>query len=203
MNIVINRFRFRAIVINSLLFFIFVTGCSEKNAGLTNSEWEALFSQADLSIDTVGVRNVASFDSSSSHQGLVIIDRQYTFPNMAAGGEVFAWEFYAESIDPIKLIMVKFDDSGDLFEMIGESATIVPSTIGVNRHILREPIPISKGCMMGLLQPKGGTIPFSKIRGYRTFIAARELERPFMKRDLFAMYGWRYAMRVFWRSTEL
>jgi hypothetical protein len=203
MAINIIRFWFRAVSINSLLLFVFFTGCSEENTGSTNSEWEALFSQADVSIDTVGVRNVARFDSISNHQGLVIVDRQYTFPDTAAGGEVFAWEFYAESIDPIKLIMVKFDDSGELFELIGESATIVPSKIGVNQHILREPIPIFKGCMMGLLQPKGGTIPFSKIRGYRTFIAARELERPFMKRDLFAMYGWRYAMRVFWRSTNL
>ena len=188
-------------LIKGILFFIFfTTSCSEKNKKIEGSEWETLFSQPGVTVDTVGVRNVANFDSSSSHQGLVIVDRQYTFPSTANTGEVFAWEFYAESIDPVKLIVMKFNESADLFEIIGESTTIVPSKLGANRHILREPIPISKGCMMGIVQPKGGTIPFSKIKGYRTFITAKELERPFMKRDVFAMYGWRYAMRVFWRS---
>ena len=186
--------------IKILLFLILLTSCSDKDEKLRDPEWDDFFSQPGVSVDTVGVRNIADFDSSSSHEGLVIVDRQYTFPTTPNRGEVFAWEFYAESIDPVKLIMMKFNQSGDLFEIIGESATIVPSKLGVNRHILREPIPISKGCMMGMVQPQGGTVPFRKIRGYQTFITAQELERPFMKRDDFAMYGWRYAMRVFWRS---
>ena len=194
---------FRAYFMKKLCVFALFIGCSENNTASIDSEWEALFSQTDVMIDSVGARNLSKFDSSSSHEGLVIVDRQYTFPPNSAGGEVVAWEFYAESKAPVKLILVKFNDSKEMFEIIGESATLVPKNIGINRHILKEPIPIFMGCMMGLVQKKGGTIPFRKIRGYRTFIAGRDLERPFMRRDVFAVYGWRYNMRVFWRSTNL
>ena len=194
---------FRADFLKKLLVLFLFIGCSENNTASIDSDWEVLFSQTDVIIDTVGARNLSKFDSSSSHEGLVIIDRQYTFPTSSDGGEVIAWEFYAESKAPVKLILVKFNDSKEMFEIIGESETLVPKNIGINRHILKEPIPIFMGCMMGLVQTKGGTIPFRKIRGYRTFIADRELERPFMRRDVFAVYGWRYNMRVFWRSTNL
>jgi hypothetical protein len=52
------------------------------------------------------------------------------------------------------------------------------------------------------LTPAEATVPFRKVIGWKTLIAARPLERPLMRRDRFAMYGWRYSLRVFWRVAE-
>ncbi len=180
---------------------IFLAGCGGGNKPPENPQWNALFTDAGVRVDTVGVRNLSQADTTSDYQGLVIIDRQFTFPRNAQRGEVFAWEYYAESLDPIKLIMVQIEESGELVEVIGESQMVVPKRKGVNRHILREPIPIQFGCMMGLVQPKNGVVPFRVLKGYKTLITSRGFERPFMRRDAFSMYGWRYAMRVFWRKS--
>lgn len=175
-------------------------GCGGDATPPSDPMWDALFADNAVRIDTVGVRDLTQADTTSNHHGLVIIDRQFTFSRDAQGGEVFAWEYFAESLDPIKLIMVKIDESGELVEVIGESQMVVPERKGINRHILREPIPIQFGCMMGLVQPKDAVVPFRVLKGYKTLITARGFERPFMRRDTFAMYGWRYAMRVFWRK---
>ena len=180
---------------------VFLAGCGGNSEAPQNPQWDALFTDAGMRVDTVGVRNLAQADTTSDYQGLVIIDHQFTFPRNARGSEVFAWEYYAESLDPIKLIMVQVDESGELVEVIGESQMVVPERKGVNRHILREPIPIQFGCMMGLVQPKNAVVPFRVLTGYRTLITSRGFERPLMRRGDFAMYGWRYAMRVFWRKS--
>ena len=180
---------------------ILLAGCGDGSEPPENLQWDALFTDSGMRVDTVGVRNLAQADTTSDYQGLVVIDRQFTFPRNAQRGEVFAWEYYAVSLDPIKLIMVQVEESGELVEVIGESQMVVPKRKGVNRHILREPIPIQFGCMMGLVQPKNGVVPFRVLTGYKTLITSRGFERPFMRRDFFAMYGWRYAMRVFWRKS--
>ncbi len=176
-----------------------IIGCGGGASPPQDPQWDALFADASMRVDTVGVRNLAQADTTSDYEGLVIIDRQFTFPPEAQGGEVFAWEYYAESLDPIKLIMVQVEESGEFVEVIGESEMVVPERKGINRHILREPIPVQFGCMMGLVQPQNAVVPFRVLNGYKTLITARSFERPFMRRDAFAMYGWRYAMRVFWR----
>lgn len=181
---------------------VFLIGCGGGTEPPEDPRWDALFTDPSVQIDTVGVRNLAQADTTSDYEGLVIIDRQFTFPRSAQGGEVFAWEYYAESLDPIKLIMVQLEESGELVEVIGESQMIVPERKGINRHILREPIPIQFGCMMGLVQPKNAVVPFRILKGYKTLITARDFERPYMRRDAFAMYGWRYAMRIFWRKDS-
>jgi|AP59_1055472.scaffolds.fasta_scaffold142243_2 hypothetical protein len=91
---------------------------------------------------------------------------------------------------------------GDHYEIVGESETFVPARKGVNRHVLREPIPVRFKDMVGFVQPAEATVPFRKVIGWKTLIAARPLERPLMRRDRFAMYGWRYSLRVFWRVAE-
>ncbi len=183
------------------LFLLFAwVACGGDSAPQSNPAWDALFVQEGMRVDTVGVRNLADHDTLSEHSGIVIIDRQFTFPPDAIGGEVFAWEYYAQELKPIKLIVGKFEESGEFVEIIGESEMVVPEKKGLNRHILREPIPIFQGCMMGLVQPQGGVIPFRKLTGYKTLITARPFQRPLMRRDAFAMYGWRYALRIFWRQ---
>ena len=181
-----------------LLALVACSGDSERS----DPAWDALFVQEGMRVDTVGVRSMADHDTVSEHSGLVIIDRQFTFPPDAIGGEVFAWEYYAQELNPIKLIIGKFEESGEFIEIIGESEMIVPEKSGLNRHVLREPIPIFQGCLIGLVQPQGPTIPFRKLTGYKTLITARPFQRPLMRRDAFAMYGWRYALRVFWRQKE-
>ncbi len=184
------------------LLLLFFVACGDDPIDQGDPTWDALFVEEGMRIDTVGVRNLAQGDTTSDHSGLVIIDRQLTFPPEAVGGEVFAWEFFAESLNPIKLLLVRYEERGEHVEIIGESEMIVPEHKGVNRHVLREPIPIEYGCMMGLMQPKEAAIPFKQLTGYKTLITARPLERPLMRRGLFAMYGWRYSLRVFWRAKE-
>jgi hypothetical protein len=184
------------------LLALVLGACAEPASGPQEDEFARLVAQEGAPIDTLGVVNLAQGDTLSNHPGLVIVDRQLTFPPEAESGEVFAWEFYATQLNPIKLIIVRFDDSGEYLELVGESEMVVPARRGSNRYVLREPIPIHFGCMMGIVQPEEATIPFRKVFNYKTLIAARPLERPLMRRDLFAMYGWRYSLRVFWRKEK-
>ena len=56
--------------------------------------------------------------------------------------------------------------------------------------------------MFGIIQPEEPAIPFKKIFSWKTFITMHPFERPLMRRDRFAVYGWRYSVRVFWRDAE-
>ena len=185
-----------------LLALLALVACGGDSTPEVDPVWDALFVQEGMRVDTVGVRDLTQSDTLSDYPGVVIIDRQFTFQPGAEGGEVFAWEYYAQALNPIKLIVVKFEESGEFIEIIGESEMIVPEHKGLNRHVLHEPIPIALGCMMGLVQPQESAIPFRNLRGYKTLITARPFQRPLMRRDAFAMYGWRYALRVFWRQKE-
>jgi hypothetical protein len=46
---------------------------------------------------------------------------------------------------------------------------------------------------------KKGAIPFRKVSNWKALISAKPFERPYLDRTPFAMYGWRYGTRVFWR----
>ena len=150
-------------------------------------------------VDTIGVRNLAEGDTLNQERGLTVVETTGTFPG---DGEVFAWEFYAQRLRPVKLIIVRYDQGREYFELVGESETIIPERIGVNRFVLRERIPVGYGCMFGVVQPEESAIPFRKIRNWKAMITMRPFERPLMRRDWFAVYGWRYAVRVYWRQTE-
>ena len=49
---------------------------------------------------------------------------------------------------------------GDHYEIVGESETFVPAHKGVNRHVLREPIPVGYKYLFGFVQPAEAAIPF-------------------------------------------
>ena len=170
---------------------------SERDA----DEFAHLLTQEGVYVDSVGVRNLAQGDTLVDHAPLVAIETTVKIPSTADGGEVFAWEFYAEELNPVKLIIVRDHADGEHFEIVGESETFVPARTGTNRHVLREPIPIRFKDMIGFMQPAAATLSFRNVKGWKTLIAARPLERPLMRRDHFAMYGWRYSLRVFWRSA--
>ena len=70
----------------------FLVGCGGSEPP-KDPQWDALFTDARVRVDTVGVRSLTQADTTSDYQGLVIIDRQFTFPRNAQGGEVFAWEY--------------------------------------------------------------------------------------------------------------
>ena len=125
------------------------------------------------------------------------------FPPEAANGEAFAWEFYAERLNAVKLIIVRHDPSKEYYELVGESETVIPRQIGVNRFQLREPIPLGFRYMFGIVQPKAPAIPFKKIFNWKTQITMRPFQRLLTRRDWFATYGWRYSVRVFWREMQL
>ena len=153
---------------------------------------------AGFAVDTVGVRNLAEGDTLNLDKGLTIIETTVKFPER---GEVFAWEFNAETLNPIKLLVVRWKDSRTRLELIGESPTVIPSRLGLNKIELPEPIPVQLKDMMGIYMAEAGTIPFRKITSWKTLIMPRRLERPYTKRERFTMYGWRYGVRAFWRRA--
>jgi hypothetical protein len=157
---------------------------------------------AGARVDTVGILNLADADTLNQDQGLTIVETTFSFPPEASGGEVFAWEFNARELRPVKLLIVRFDQGKDNIELVGESELVVPRQVGLNRFVLREPIPIQARDFYGIYQPEAGAIPFKKIRNWKALITAKPLTRPWMKRDVFSMYGWQYALRVFWRKEQ-
>ncbi|MCC7263661.1 MAG: hypothetical protein IT369_14180 [Candidatus Latescibacteria bacterium] len=157
---------------------------------------------AGARVDTVGILNLADADTLNQDEGLTIVETTISFPPEAADAEVFAWEFNAEELRPVKLLIMRFDTTRDNLEMVGESELVVPRQKGLNRFVLREPIPIKPRDLYGIYQPEAGAIPFKKVHNWKTLITIKPLTRPWMKRDLFSMYGWRYALRVFWRKEQ-
>ena len=155
--------------------------------------------EAGFQVDTVGVRNLAEGDTLGQFRDLTIIETTVTFQPDVEDAEVFAWEFYAEALRPIKLVVVRYARDERSFELVGESPIVFPERLGVNRIGLPEPIPVSAGDKFGLYQPEEGVIPFRKIRNWKTMIAPGSFERPFTDRERFATYGWRYAVRVYYR----
>jgi hypothetical protein len=153
-------------------------------------------------VDTVGILALADADTLNQDQGLTIVETTFSFPPEAAGGEVFAWEFQAQELRPVKLLIMRFDQAKDNLELVGESEMVVPRQKGPNRFVLREPIPIRPRDFYGIHQPEAGAVPFKKIYNWKTLITVKPLTRPWMRRDLFSMYGWRYALRVFWRREK-
>lgn len=153
-------------------------------------------------VDTVGILTLADADTLNQDQGLTIVETTFSFPPEAAGGEVFAWEFYAQELRPVKLLIMRFDQARDNLELVGESEMVVPRQKGSNRFALREPIPIRPRDFYGIHQPEAGTVPFKKVYNWKTLITIKPLTRPWMRRNQFSMYGWRYALRVFWRKEK-
>jgi hypothetical protein len=154
---------------------------------------------AGFAVDTVGVRDLAEGDTLNLDPGLTIIETTVKFPER---GEVFAWEFNAETMNPVKLLVVRWKDSRARLELIGESPTVIPERLGLNRIQLPEPIPVRRRDMMGIYMKEAGTVPFRKITSWKTLIMPRPLERPYTRRELFTMYGWRYGVRAFWRKPN-
>lgn len=182
---------------------LFTWSCAEfPPSELGEDELRQLVAMEGMHIDSVGVRNLAQGDTLVDYSPLIVIETTFKIPRQAEGGEVFAWEFYAEQLNPVKLLVVRDANDGEHYEIVGESETFVPAHKGINRHILREPIPVAFKDMVGLVQPGEATVPFRKVVGWKTLISARPLQRPFIPRDRFAMYGWRYSMRVLWRVKE-
>jgi len=152
-------------------------------------------------VDTVGVNNIAEGDTINLDVGLTIIETTRIFPPEADGGEVFAWEFEARELTPVKLLIVRAVDGGKDFELLGESPMVVPRQLGANRFELPEAIPLQYPCLFGLYMPEKGAIPFRKVRNWKTLISTGPFQRPYIHRSKFAMYGWRYGVRVFWRNA--
>ena len=153
---------------------------------------------AGFAVDTVGVRNLAEGDTLNLDKRLTIVETTVKFPEH---GEVFAWEFNAETLNPIKLLIVRWKDSRRQLELIGESPTVMPERLGLNKIELPEPIPVRRRDMMAIYMPEAGTVPFRKVKSWKTLIMPRALERPYTRRDRFTMYGWRYGVRAFWRRA--
>ena len=154
---------------------------------------------AGFAVDTVGVRNLAEGATLNLDEGLTIIETTRKFPAL---GEVFAWAFHAKTLNPVKLLVVRWKDSSSQLELIGESPTVVPERLGLNKIELPEPIPVRRRDMMGIYMKEAGSVPFRKIRSWKTLIMPRPLERPYTRRELFTMYGWRYGVRAFWRKPD-
>jgi len=156
---------------------------------------------AGTQVDSLGTNVIAEGDTINMDTGLTVIERQVTFPPQVRG-EIFAWEFYAKTVGPLKLIVVRFDEDREHFLLVGESQTVVPAQLGANRLALREPIPVRYGDMIGLFQPEEGVVPFKKIHNHKTFITAKPFSRAPLPRSQFSVYGWRYGYRVFYRILQ-
>lgn len=190
--------------LGALLLGFLLAGCGGSSQPPADNQPDpvAQARAAGALVDTVGVLDLAEADTLNQDQGLTIVETTIGFPPAAAGGEVFAWEFNAQELRPVKLLIMRFDQEKDNLELVGESELVVPRQRGSNRFGLREPIPIRPHDLYGIYQPEAGAIPFKKILNWRALITSKPLARPWMKRELFSMYGWRYALRVFWRKEQ-
>ncbi len=142
-------------------------------------------------VDLVGVKNLAEGDMINLDAGLTIIETTRIFPREVDGGEVFAWEFEARALTPVKLLIVRAVDGSKNFEILGESPMTVPRQLGINRIELPEPIPLQYPCLFALHMPESGSIPFRKVRNLKALISSKPFGRPYIDRSPFAMYGWR------------
>ncbi len=77
-------------------------------------------------VDSVGVKNLVEGDTINLDAGLTIIETTRIFPREVDGGEVFAWEFEARALTPVKLLIVRAVDRSKNFEILGESPMTVP-----------------------------------------------------------------------------
>ena len=157
-------------------------------------------------VDTVGVVNITEADTINTDRGLLAVETTRVFPLEANGGEVFAWEFNALELNPVKMLILRPVRGEDSFEIIGESPMVIPRHKGANRFELPEPIPLQFPCLLSFYMPEEGTIGFRKVQDWKMLITTAPLQRPFISRVPFSMYGWRYGIRAFWRkkpeSTE-
>ena len=178
--------------------------CGQETAQPSESSAEAADRErsAGFAVDTVGVLDLAEADTLNQDRGLTMVETTIAMPPEADGGEVWGWEFMARSLRPVKLIVVRFDQKREQFELVGESGSVVPRQVGVNFFRLREPIPVRSRDMFGIVQPEEGVIPFRKVFNWKAMITAKPFERPMMRRDRFGVYGWRYAVRVFWKRPQ-
>ncbi len=190
--------RFRYLVTGVCLL---VWGCGSPEAPPADSVARA--QEAGWQVDTVGVKDIAEGDTLNLDEGLTIIETTRIFPPEADGGEVFAWEFEARELTPVKLLIVRAVEGAKSFELLGESPLVVPRRLGINRFDLPEPIPLQFPCLFGIYMPEKGAIPFLKVRNWKALISARPFERPYIDRAPFAMYGWRYGARVLWRKKAV
>ena len=185
-----------------IILAAFLVGCAAEQVDTVDQpiakEGER-FWQGEARVDTVGWGNLSAADSLIDHEGLTFIETTLRFPPDAAQGEVFAWEFYANRLTPVKLLIVRYVSSREVIELVGESETVLPKQLGFNRVILNEPIPVNRGYMFGVFQAEAPAIPFKKVLNWKTLLTASEFQRPMMRRDRFTMYGWRFAARVLWR----
>ncbi|MEW6752637.1 MAG: hypothetical protein AB1505_16880 [Candidatus Latescibacterota bacterium] len=188
--------RRRALLVGLLAVVLAACGGREPEPadGVDAGTWSAAVGLAD----TVGVRNLAEGDTTCGHRGLVAIELSRGFGD----GEAVAWEFQACRLTPVKLIVVRLDQQQNRFELLGESQTVVPRRLGENRFLLPEPIPVRRRCFLGLVFPEEEAVPFRQVMDWQTLITTRPLQRPYMPRDLFASYGWRYSVRVLWRPAQ-
>ena len=153
-------------------------------------------------VDTVGVVNITEADTVNTDRGLLAIETTRVFPLEANGGEVFAWEFNAMALNPVKMLILRPVHGKDRFEIIGESPMVVPRHKGANVFELPEPIPLQFPCLLGFYMPEEGTIGFRKVLNWKMLITTEPLQRPFISRTPFSMYGWRYGVRAFWRKQQ-
>ena len=156
---------------------------------------------AGTRIDSLGTNNIAEGDTINMDTGLTIIERQVTVRPQVRG-EIFAWEFHAKAVRPLKLVVVRFDENKEHFVLVGESQIVVPAQLGANRLSLHEPIPVRFGDMIGIFQPEEGAVPFRKVLNHKTFITSKPFSRAPRPRSQFAVYGWRYGFRVFYKILE-
>jgi hypothetical protein len=149
-----------------------VSGSEPDSSPPSSTDAVAAALAAGFAVDTVGVRNLAEGDTLNLDEGLTIIQTTVRIPEK---GEVFAWEFNAQTMNPVKLLIVRWKDSRTRLELIGEGPTVIPGRLGPNKIQLPEPIPVLRGDMMAIYMPEAGTIPFRKIKSWKTLIMPRPL----------------------------
>lgn len=180
-----------------LILLLVLAGCSS-DPPRHSADQEQTLPEGTV-VDTLGAPDFAECDTLNNEINLKIVETISRFP---ARGEVLAWEFEARAIHPVKLVVLRFVENAEKLELMGESQTVIPRQLGLNRFVLPEPVPVERGYMYGLLQPEKSVVPFAKVKNWKTLITVKPFQRPFTRRDSFANYGWRYAVRVFWQSEE-
>lgn len=175
-------------------------GCGQDTTPAPSPDVVAESIAAGWHVDSVGVRNLSEGDTLNLDAGLTAIETTRAFHPKSDGGEVFAWAFDARTMNPVKLVILRPFEGTKTFEVVGESPMVVPRQLGLNVFELPEPIPLTYPSLFGFYMPEGGVLPFRRVRNWKMLISQRPLPRPFIDRATFAMYGWRYGLRVYWRK---
>jgi hypothetical protein len=107
------------------------------------------------SITNIGGNPIVERDVPDFATNLYTLDTNHPF---TASGPVDSWEIYADTTNPVQLVIYRQDRG--VFLEVGRSNVVTP-TLGYNLFKLAQPIIVHAGDFVGAYQPSGGAISYT------------------------------------------